>query len=365
MGTLDVVVGGQFGSEGKGHVTQRLTERRIKEGRPTLVVRVAGPNAGHSVVVDGQKYAMRQVPVGFAAEGREKWRATLAIAAGSEIDLPVLLKEIGLLRQAGLLEAGDLWVDPEATLIEERHKEIEADSALTERLGSTAKGIGAARADRVMRVARTLGSEPEAVRALVALGVHVKNTGQVIYDHSYGHAAIVIEGTQGFGLGQHAGYYPYCTSSDCRAIDFLAMAGITPWEVDAGGFRVWVTLRPFPIRVAGDSGPLANETTWEKLGLPEEKTTVTQKVRRVGLWDAGLAAAAVWANGGGVSGARPVSAAFTMMDQVFPGLHGVEADRAAGELWELAMKWVAVREGEIGAHVDLVTTSDRTAVWLR
>jgi adenylosuccinate synthase len=75
------------------------------------------------------------------------------------------------------------------------------------------------------------------------------------------------------------------------------MAGISPWVTP--DLEILVCMRVYPIRVAGNSGPMHEETTWEALGLPVELTTVTRKPRRVGLWDGELAAAAIRANPGG------------------------------------------------------------------
>lgn len=361
MGKIDVVVGGQFGSEAKGHVTQRVVQRRTDAGEYTLNVRVAGPNAGHTVIdPDGEKWAMRQLPVGFAIKGmKQRHKVTLAIAAGSEIDPAVLIREIDQVQGAGLLHGRALWVDPEATVIEPSHVAQEAIDNMVGRLGSTGKGVGAARAERIMRRARRVANDPELVAALKTRGVIVETTEEIILDHQrHQDCTIVVEGTQGFGLGLHSGFYPKTTSSDCRAIDFLAMAGINPWAFQSQVIP-WVVLRPYPIRVAGDSGPLYGETTWEKLSLPEEKTTVTQKVRRVGAWDQALAMRAVEANGG-----ADCRVAITMLDQVFPALAGCDsfdilADHPA------AAKWLSDIATQVMTAISLVTTSDRTGVWLR
>lgn len=84
--------------------------------------------------------------------------------------------------------------------------------------------------------------------------------------------------------------------------------------------RTWVVARVYPIRVAGNSGPMKGETTWEALGLEPEKTTVTQKIRRVGAWDADLVRRAVQANGG----EKSVRVVITMLDQVIPELADFE-----------------------------------------
>lgn len=111
---------------------------------------------------------------------------------------------------------------------------------------------------------------------------------------------VVVEGTQGFGLSLlQGGYWPKATSRDTTAAGFLAEAGLSPFDVD----DVTMVIRCHPIRVAGDSGPLPNETTWDQIaheaGLPldyREYTTVTGKVRRVARFDPGLVCHAIATN---------------------------------------------------------------------
>lgn len=346
---LEVVVGAQYGSEAKGHVVQRLTERAQDQSSSVEIVRVAGPNAGHTGYdALGRPWAFRQVPV--AAVTKEP--ASLGIAAGSEIDLPVLLDEIDRATDAGLLANKFLWVSGEATMITDEHKETEA--GLVGRIGSTGKGIGAARAQRIYRVpGMRLIDNPEATEALAERGVGIAG-----HDYRPNGDHVIIEGTQGYGLGLHAGYYPQCTSSDCRAQDFIAMAGVAPWQFRTT--EVWAVARMYPIRVAGNSGPLRNETTWKDLGLPEERTTVTKKVRRVGMPDWDLVRGAVNANGGSPT----VRLAVTMVDQMFTGMR----DRQFWQDEDLPAKyvnqvWQYMREVErvSQAHIGLMTTGPNTA----
>ena len=351
MTDLHVVVGAQTGSEGKGHVTHRLIRRyRFKPPIQIANIRVAGPNAGHTVVTDeGTALPLRTIPVGVATPG-----VLLYIAAGSEVDLSVLESELAMCKDAGYSTLGRIFVHEEATLLEPEH--IEAETGMHERMGSTGKGIGAARAARVMRTARRVKDVREQVHNM---GVRVisEKTYQSLIDQAQ---VIVIEGTQGYDLGQTAGYYPQCTSSNTRAIDFLAMAGINPWAAGMD-LQVWCVARVYPIRVAGNSGPLKEETTWEQLGLEAERTTVTKKVRRVGQFDMDQIRRAVEANGGGASGR--VSVALTMVDQLAPGVGGAQtkddfwANRALLDLIEEIQKNTHTR-------VDLATTSPNTGVWL-
>lgn len=375
MQCVEVVVGGQYGSEAKGHVTAQLVRMTIDDARAQQVedyemwnIRVAGPNAGHTVYdAAGRKYAFRHLPVGAVIDPEVK----LYIAPGSEIDFDVLRDEIALAADGGHSVAGRLWISRQATVIEESHKTTEADTELVARVGSTGKGIGAARADRIMRLALTMGqmfeswdektldwrwAEPEDLYAHDQI-VHYKNQN------------IVVEGTQGYGLSLRAsGLYPQVTSSDCRAIDFLAMAGIDPTRCNVE-VTTWVVARVHPIRVAGNSGPMKGETTWGDLGLDEEKTTVTQKVRRVGEWDPELLAHAVQANGG-----HRAKVVITMMDHAIPEL--AEFAKAYAELGEdldlgdypvldQVTKWLNENAGPkaIGAPVAGFTFSPTQILW--
>jgi adenylosuccinate synthase len=356
MTNLHVVVGAQYGSEAKGHVTAQIIKKHSVVGGAVANVRVAGPNAGHSVVDESsRKWALRQVPVGAVFT-----RVPCVIAAGSEIDPSVLLNEIDSLRAVGHLSQG-LYVDEEATVLEPHH--IQRETGMHERMGSTGKGIGAARADRIMRQAKRVKDHTGLQASLGERGVRIVNTAAILTGQRH-LSDIVIEGTQGYGLGLHAGHYPQCTSSDCRAIDFLSMVGLSPWGAPfhQDNLDIWAVARVYPIRVAGNSGPLKNETTWEELGLPEELTTVTQKVRRVGLWDDDLIRSAVAANGG----APAVRVALTMLDQRFPEIEGMSGGILTSQgAPDLGIdEFIKQVEADAQARVRMITTSDRTAVWL-
>lgn len=224
-GRIDVVVGGQFGSESKGRVTGELTRIRKHQGKMVVGVRVAGPNAGH-VIYDEKmrRWPLRQVPVSMIVDPY----AIGMIAAGSEIDPEVLWSEVESLESAGFSIRDRLMIDRQATILEPFHREQEGgnDGPLQTRMGSTGKGVGAARSDRIMRTAKVASDWPGLDRFGTVLDTQAYLDAALRSNTGY---AVIIEGTQGYGLGLHAGYYPYCTSSDCRAIDFLAMAGVAPW----------------------------------------------------------------------------------------------------------------------------------------
>jgi adenylosuccinate synthase len=340
MGKLVVVTGGQYGSEAKGAVAAHLARR---SGNPNLIgVRVAGPNAGHTVYSDqGQRFALRCIPVAAVA----KPGAKVVLAAGSEVDREVLELEKQWLQEAGL--PLNLEIDSQATVLGEEHHLSEQALGMQNRLGSTSKGIGAARSARIMREADLWGGELDTARHLrreLARGAEVH-----------------IEGTQGYGLGLHAGHYPFCTSSDCRAIDFMAMAGISPWDAAVTELEVWITFRTYPIRVAGNSGPMHEELTWEQMNrevgifIEPEKTTVTQKVRRIGRWDPELAREAIEANGG----AKGVKLALMFVDYID---HRVAGATNWSELTPQAKAWIEQKERELGARFSLLGTGPTSII---
>lgn len=373
-GKLIVVAGAQYGSEAKGHVVDQITRPAVA-GDNVVVVRVAGPNAGHTVyglcpegckadashmsgdLWIGHPWRLRSVPVGAVSNPN----ADLVIAAGSEIDRNVLLDEVTGLEKAGYNVAARLRIDAQATILSPKHIEMEIRDEIQKRLGSTAKGIGAARADRIWRYA-TLWGHTQAEESQI-------NTAEYLRARLSQGATVVIEGTQGYGLGLHAGHYPQCTSSDCRAIDFLAMAGVSPWWPEVSEFGVWLAARVRPIRVAGNSGPMKGETSWQALGLPEERTTVTQKIRRVGEWDADLVRSAVVANGS----APVVRLALTMIDSkyaelantwgTFSGLADNPENKFSDELLTEFFAFLEQIEQEAGAPINMATTSPVHALW--
>lgn len=385
-GRVSVVTGGQFGSEAKGAVAgflassdvepYRMNAYQVPANRSVVCVRVGGPNAGHTVygrcptdctdahrnVAGDEDFAMahpwrlRQIPVAAVTNPT----AQLLIAAGSEVDMNVLRDEWNALNSAGYSLRGRLNIDVSATLLEERHITEEVGSKLNSRIGSTAKGIGAARADRIWRKADTMRLLYDLMRAM---GVLLVDSTTFLTTRLEVGAHVVIEGTQGYGLGLHTDYYPQVTSGDCRAIDFLAQAGLSPWSKAISDLDVWVVARTYPIRVAGNSGPLQGETSWSELGLAPEKTTVTKKVRRVGEWDGSLVKRAVEANGGGDFNPR-VRLALMMADYKIPELKGARnvRDEETGKRLASLIREV---EGEVRARVALVGTGPTSIIDLR
>lgn len=301
---VSVVVGGQFGSEGKGKVAHHIA-RRMKA---SAVVRVGGTNSGHTVVdVRGHTYSLRQLPASVMAPD------TIAILPpGAIVDPDILFDEI---EQLGL-GPDRVVVSPLATLISTEDRESERRAGLIDRLGSTGSGTGAALSRRMARGGDTalagserrlqpyLGDTTAMMRAMLKRGER-----------------IVIEGSQGFGLSLlHGPEYPKATSRDTTAATFVGEAGLSPCDVD----DVTLVIRCHPIRVAGNSGRLEHETTWSAIAdramLPPdfvELTTATRKVRRVGEFETAVVGRAIAAN-------APTRIVLNHVDYVDPAArHGV------------------------------------------
>jgi adenylosuccinate synthase len=286
--SLWVVVGGQFGSEGKGKISAFIS----REENIDICVRCGGPNSGHSFVDDrGHTVILRQLPTGFVNP-----KTRLLIPAGALIDPAVLKQEIDALT----LTPERVGIDRKSFIVEEQDRQQEESLCLRERLSSTLCGVGAAQARRVLRSADSCLAE-NAVKERSWMEKYLTDVSEEVNSGLDRGKSTLIEGTQGFGLSlYHSGFYPRTTSRDTSAAGFLSEVGVSPLRVT----QVVVVFRTFPIRVAGaQAGPLKEEISWQQLqkesGYPysiEEQTTVTKKIRRVGRFEWELARRALALN---------------------------------------------------------------------
>lgn len=326
---VSIVVGGQFGSEGKGKVALEIARRR----RATAVVRVGGTNSGHTGVDDeGRPQAFRQLPASALADG-----VTVVLPAGAIIDPSIFLDEV---RRLGL-GPDHVLVSGNATVITQKDKDAEREQGLVGRIGSTGSGTGAALARRMARD----GSFPILAEDVDELAPFIRDTEHYLTSVTRAGERIVIEGTQGFGLSLLLGRHPKVTSRSTTAAAFLDEAGLSPFDVD----DITLVVRTYPIRVAGDSGLLPNETTWEavatRAGLPSdfvELTTATRKVRRVAEFDPEVVRRAIRVN-------RPTRLVLNHLDYVDPEVRGDRLGAAGRE-------FVAFVERSVGHTVHTVGT---------
>ncbi len=279
---VTVVIGGQFGSEGKGKTALEIVRRN---GSPVIVIRVGGPNSGHTAYARcGERYVLRQLPAACVDRNID-----VVLPAGAYIDVDVLEAEIDRLDYP----RERIHISEQARIVTREHQEWEKEAKLVSRIGSTGSGVGGAVLASVARGASNIDVKTKIARDSARLRMYVDgNLSGRLRDHLSDGSRVVVEGTQGFGLSlSESGYWPQVTSRCTTAAGALAEAGLSPMDVD----DVTMVIRSFPIRVAGDSGPLRNETSWNAIscarGLDRrlrEFTSVTGLERRVGEFDANV-----------------------------------------------------------------------------
>jgi adenylosuccinate synthase len=326
-----VVVGTQWGDEGKGKVVDWLTDHA--QG----VVRFqGGHNAGHTLVIKGVKTALQLIPSGIMREG-----VACYIGNGVVVDPSHLLGEIERLEGIGLEVRSRLYLSESCPLILPFHVEVDkAREALREtsgagKIGTTGKGIGPAYEDKVARRALRVQDlkHPERfekkLRELLelhnfALGGYLKSKAlefQPIFDHamkvaealkpmladvgyrihtaSKQGANLLFEGAQGTLLDIDHGTYPYVTSSNCVAGNAAAGAGVGP---DMLHYILGIT-KAYTTRVG--SGPFPTELPIDQPGsvghhlstVGQERGTVTGRARRCGWLDAAALKRSIIING--------------------------------------------------------------------
>jgi adenylosuccinate synthase len=322
-----IVVGGQYGSEGKGKVTA-LTASLLDD---PWVVRCGGPNSGHTTNINGKEHVLRQLP---AAVGHPN--ALLLLSAGCAISEDVLLDELNRFDIA----PERVVVDPRAVLVTQEDQE--AEQILAEDIGSTASGTGAALARRMLRrndVQLATNSQRLCGR------VRIESVVPLLHDHLDRNGHVIVEGTQGFGLSLlHGPDYPYVTARDTTASGFAMEVGLSPRQIT----DIIMVVRTFPIRVGGNSGELANEISWDEVqrlsGASEpalEYTSVTHRLRRVGTFDFGIVKAAAQVN-------RPTALAVMGCDRLDYSNYAL---RRLDQLSAVALNFIRRAQDETGVPV--------------
>lgn len=327
--TVDVLVGGGYGSEGKGNIAFHLAPEY------DLLIRVGGPNAAHKVyLASGEIFTHFSLP-----SGTQAGTAQLALGPGAVVYPPDLLDEISRCD----VSVDRLGIDPQVMVVEDADKDAEREIVKT--IGSTASGTGHATSRRLMR-----GDGVRLARDVEELRPFVRPTYAILEEAYASGKRIMLEGTQGSGLSLHHGPYPYVTSRDTNVAGCLAEAGIAPARVR----KVIMVVRTYPIRVSGTSGPLTAELSWEQIearsglsGLAaKERTSKTDRLRRVGEpeWDLLRKAAVLNA---------PTDVALTFADY----LSAKNADASRFEqLTDDTIRFVDEVERVTGARVSLIAT---------
>ena len=336
--TVDVLIGGQWGSEGKGHVAAYLAPEY------DVLVRVGGPNAGHTVYEEPEPFVFHHLPSG----SRRNHVAQLVIGPGAVLSVPKLIAEI----TRAEISQQRLTIDPQAMTIAPQDEKSEA--ALRKSIGSTAQGVGFATARKVLRSS----AEPQVVLAkdVPDLAPYLRETHSLLEEAFRRGDRILLEGTQGTGLSIHHGSYPYVTSRDTTVSGCLAEAGIAPHRVR----RVVLVCRSYPIRVespkGSTSGPMGTEISFAELARrcgqsveqlrDAERTSTTRCLRRIAEFNWTLLRKAAALNG-------PTDVALTFADYL--SAENVKARRFE-QLEAATLAFVEEIERVTGARVSLITT---------
>jgi adenylosuccinate synthase len=335
-----VIVGAQWGDEGKGKIVDLYTEFA-----DAIVRYSGGANAGHTLVVDGQKIVVHLMPSGCLRAGKK-----CILGDGMVIDPQVLLEEIRALKQRGLLaNDADLMVSSRAHVIFPFHRQLDD---LRERgqaaIGTTRRGIGPAYEAKVARRGIRTGDllKPARLRELLERNLeevnpalerlggtralaaplveeyvgmgrdlerYITDTSRFLWRAYRAGRNILFEGAQGTLLDVDHGTYPYVTAASTVAAAACAGSGLGPTVVDAvvgisKAYSTRVGGGPFPTEIHGDL-----EARLRRAG--EEYGATTGRPRRVGWLDAAALRRAVRING--LSGL-----ALTKLD-VLRGIHPV------------------------------------------
>jgi len=323
-----ILVGGQWGDEGKGKVIDYLA------AKADMVIRSqGGNNAGHTVITEDGEFKFQLIPSGILYP-----ECTCVIGNGVVVDPIVLLKEITQLRERGM-EPKNLIVSERAHMVMRYHPlfdKLEEDARGDDRLGTTWRGIGPAYADKIRRIGFRIGdlqkeafmrkklafvvdqvknpiltklydSDPYNWETMLGeymgyakeLDPYIKDTFPLIQDALDRKANILLEGAQATMLDLDFGTYPYVTSSNPTAGGALTGSGIPPTKVDLtiGVFKAYtsrVGYGPFPSELTNEVGDQIRQRG-------HEFGTVTGRARRIGWFDSAVARYACRLNGVGVA----------------------------------------------------------------
>jgi adenylosuccinate synthase len=325
-----VVIGAQWGDEGKGKVVDLLTEHA------QVVVRFqGGNNAGHTLVVGGQKTVLHLIPSGILHQGK-----TCVIGNGVVVDPAVLVKEIDALKERGFLkEDAQLLISDNAHVIFPWHKLLDSyreKARGVSAIGTTGRGIGPAYEDKVARrgirvrdllnaerlrkriderlpgvrdelreLCRAANEQPPELDArkyqedFAALGdrlrPHVSDVSLFLSGQVQRGSRILFEGAQGTLLDVDHGTYPFVTSSNCVAGNAAVGSGLGPTAID----KVMGISKAYTTRVGGGPFPteLTDETGDRLRKVGDEFGATTGRPRRCGWLDGVVLRYAVRVNG--------------------------------------------------------------------
>lgn len=322
--SVKIIVGAQWGDEGKGKIVDLLSEQ------VDIVARYqGGANAGHTIVIDGEQYILHLVPSGILHKN-----TICVIGNGVVIDPLALLEEIEFLKSKGISVDGRLWISHRAHLIMPYHKlldQAKESKDADRKIGTTGRGIGPAYVDKVNRMGirivdlldrdtleeklRTNIKEKNEILKKIyrekeidvdqiineyldfdkKIDPYIKDVSTFLNESLKDGKQILLEGAQGTLLDIDFGTYPYVTSSNPTSGGACAGVGIGPTKIESvlGVIKAYTTrvgMGPFPTEI-GD------EEDFDLRDLGGEYGATTGRPRRCGWFDALIAKFAVQVNG--------------------------------------------------------------------
>jgi adenylosuccinate synthase len=380
---VDVVLGLQWGDEGKGKIVDALAE-----GYEVVARFQGGPNAGHTLYHHGQKVVLHQVPAGIFHDN-----VRCLIGDGVVIDPEILVQEVAGLSQMGVQVEERLYIGRGVHLILPVHRWLEDVSQDAEKIGTTRRGIGPAYADRYARRGIAIADleKPDYHQRILELtAYHEKQFPGAppvelserfwealeslrrlrwvsTYEWLRQHRRILAEGSQGTLLDVFAGSYPYVTSSHTTVAGACAGLLVAPREIG----QVWGVIKAYATRVG--AGPFPTEITGELAAWLQERGgergSTTGRLRRCGWLDLPLLKYAIAINGvtalivtkGDVlSGLPTVKVRVGGSDEApryeeFPGWESI-----ADPNYEAFLRWI---EAQTGIPVWAISTGPHRQDW--
>lgn len=286
-----VIIGAQWGDEGKGKIVDYLAEDA------KYVVRYSGgPNAGHTIVVDGKQFALHQVPSGILYKDK-----TVFLGSGMVIDAEALFNELQMLKDNGIDWEGRVFISDRAQLILPKYRTMdkERDAQRKRPIGTTGRGMGIAYAEKAHRdgvrladldwedkMAEFDGEDLEYINKykdqLLSMRVDL-----VAKMHEFRKDNILFEGAQGAMLDIDSGTYPFVSSGTSCAAGACTGSGIGPHQID----KILGVFKAYQTRVG--NGPMPTEFNNESEGelcqyvrdTGREYGVTTGRARRCGYLD--------------------------------------------------------------------------------
>lgn len=256
-----MIVGGQWGDEGKGKIVDFLAEKA-----DVIVRATGGNNAGHTVVVGDKTYKFHLIPSGIIHPGKLN-----IIGNGTVIDPNVLVDEIQMVKKSGIdVDDSNLIISSTSHIITQKHISEDLESSESKKIGTTGRGIGPCYKEKIARTGLRMHDfvrdDNENARTLRPF---VKDTYMFVNDAFSKQKKVLFEGAQGTLLDIDHGTYPFVTSSNPTAGGILSGSGVGPGKIESvvGIFKAYCTRvggGPFPTEL-GSPDETKSEGTWDKI----------------------------------------------------------------------------------------------------